>query len=212
MWLYCAHCKKKSNVRPDIISVGGRRRATGKCKTCGRPLSKFITGGSLINKAMNIVEKAGVFPELHLWKGTPFEHNFTGPGTNLKKRLNTDGTPKAWSKPVNRVDLASYHHDLEYEKSDRLADRHDADRKMLAELDAIKNPTIRERIDRSIVRKIIATKVKKGWGVSGGMYIMPVLQHPETHKLRQHVKRGGMLTWERVDRWFRNIFTPNWRR
>ena len=34
-------------------------------------------------------------------------HNFTGPGTKLKKRLNPDLTPKEWSKPVNRVDEAA---------------------------------------------------------------------------------------------------------
>ena len=30
-------------------------------------------------------------------------HNFTGPGTNLSKRLNEDGSPKAWSKPINTL-------------------------------------------------------------------------------------------------------------
>ena len=34
-------------------------------------------------------------------------HNFTGPGTKLKKRLNPDLTPKKWSKPVNCVDKAA---------------------------------------------------------------------------------------------------------
>ena len=37
-------------------------------------------------------------------------HNFTGPGTKLNKRLNLDLTPKSWSKPVNRLDIAAYHH------------------------------------------------------------------------------------------------------
>ena len=39
-------------------------------------------------------------------------HNLNGPGTKLKKRLNPDLTPKEWSKPVNRVDKAAYHHDI----------------------------------------------------------------------------------------------------
>ena len=43
-------------------------------------------------------------------------HNFTGPGTKLKKRLNPDLTPKEWSKPINRVDKAAYHHDVFYLK------------------------------------------------------------------------------------------------
>jgi len=46
----------------------------------------------------------------------------TGPGTKLDKRLNADGTPKQWSKPVNRVDDAAYRHDLAYaSNADRIA-------------------------------------------------------------------------------------------
>ena len=53
----------------------------------------------------------------------PFEmnlpgHNFTDPGTKLYKRLNSDGTPKEWSNPINTVDNAAYHHDLCCSKHD----------------------------------------------------------------------------------------------
>ena len=53
----------------------------------------------------------------------PFEtylpgHNFTGPGTIVYKRLNSDGTAKTWSMPINRVDKAAYHNDLCYSKHD----------------------------------------------------------------------------------------------
>jgi len=44
-------------------------------------------------------------------------YNFTGPGTKLDKRLNPDRTPKAWSKLINRVDKAAYHHDICYVKN-----------------------------------------------------------------------------------------------
>jgi hypothetical protein len=40
--------------------------------------------------------------------------NWAGPGTRLDLRLNDDGTPKQWSMPVDRVDLAAYHHDMSY--------------------------------------------------------------------------------------------------
>ena len=43
-------------------------------------------------------------------------YNFTGPGTKLKKQLNPDLIPKKWSKPINRVDKAAYHHDTRYLK------------------------------------------------------------------------------------------------
>ena len=39
------------------------------------------------------------------------------------------------------------------------------DKNMLKELKGIFNPTLRERLDRSIVSKLIGTKVKFGMGV-----------------------------------------------
>jgi len=101
----------------------------------------------------------------------PFEmhlpgHNFTGPGTKLNKRLNADLTPKACSKPVNRVDQAAYHHDICYVKNKDTKTRNEVcDKEMLEELDGIHNPTLRERIDRGIVRPIIGTKKRFGMGL-----------------------------------------------
>ena len=101
----------------------------------------------------------------------PFEihlpgHNFTGPGTKLKKRLNPDSTPKKWSKLVNHVDKATYHHDLCYVKNDDTTTRNAVcDKNMLKELKGIYNPTLRETLDESIGSKLIGTKVKFGMGV-----------------------------------------------
>ena len=85
----------------------------------------------------------------------PFEmpgHNFTGPGTILYKRLNSDGTPMKWSMLINRVDNAAYHHDLCYAKHDDTKARNEVcDKTMLSELNGIVKPTLRERIDKSIV-------------------------------------------------------------
>ena len=84
-------------------------------------------------------------------------HNFTGPGTRLKKQLN------AWSKPVNRVDKAAYHQDICYLKNDGTANRNAVcDKNMLKELEGIYNPSLRERLDKSIISKLIRTKVKMG--------------------------------------------------
>jgi len=89
-------------------------------------------------------------------------HNFTGPGTKLKKRFNPDGTPKSWSKPVDRVDRAAYHHDVAYAKYADKAKRLEADKSMIRELDDIENPTVRERVERAVVRPIRATKTNIG--------------------------------------------------
>ena len=78
-------------------------------------------------------------------------HNLTGPGTKLYKRLNADGTPKEWSIPLNRVDNAACHHDLCYSKHDDTKNRNEIyDKTMLGEFNGIVNPTLRERIDKSI--------------------------------------------------------------
>ena len=67
-------------------------------------IKRDVTGGSFLNTLVNKLPF-----EMHL-PG----HNFTGPGTKHYKRLNSDVTPKEWSKPLNRVDNAAYHHDLCY--------------------------------------------------------------------------------------------------
>ena len=92
-------------------------------------------------------------------------HNFTGPGSKLYKRLNPDGTPKQWSIPINRVDNAAYHHDLCYSKHDDTKTRNEVcDKTMLNELNGIVKPTLWERIDKSIVGKLINAKVNFGLG------------------------------------------------
>jgi hypothetical protein len=64
-------------------------------------------------------------------------HSLTGPGTRLDLRLNDDGTPKQWSMPVDKVDLAAYHHDLAYAAPSDTTNSNVADRTMLNELDSI---------------------------------------------------------------------------
>ena len=92
-------------------------------------------------------------------------HNFTGPGTKLYKRLNLDRTPKEWSIPIDRVDNAAYHYDLCYSKHDDTKIRNEvSDKTMLGEFNGIVNPTLRERIDKSIVGILIKAKVNFGWG------------------------------------------------
>ena len=84
-------------------------------------------------------------------------HNFTGLGTKLYKSLNPDGTPTEWSLPINRVVNAAYHQDS---KHDDIKTRNEVcDKTMLGELSGIVNPTLRKRIDKSIVGKLIKARV-----------------------------------------------------
>jgi len=93
-------------------------------------------------------------------------HNFTGPGTKLNKQLNEDMTPKAWSKPINRLDQAAYHHDICYVKNKNTITRNEVcDKNKLIELNGIYNPTLRERKERGVVSTIIGTKKRFGWAL-----------------------------------------------
>ena len=142
------------------ISKNRRNMKRGTCVICGTTKTQFIKaqkGGSLLNKFINNLPV-----QMHL-----LGHNFTGPGTKLNKRLNPDLTPKKWSKPVNRVDKAAYHHDVCYLKNNDTATRNAVrDKNMLEELKGIYNRTIREKMERSLVSSLIGTKARFGWGVN----------------------------------------------
>ena len=129
----------------------------GTCAVCGKTKTQFVKSGSgLFNKAVSNLPF-----ELHL-PG----HNFTGPGTKLDSRLNPDGTPRDWSKPINRVDEAAYHHDLCYAKNPDTRTRNAVcDREMLRELAQITNPSLRERMERGLVGSMIKTKASLGLGL-----------------------------------------------
>ena len=112
--MYCVRCKKKTKTTSDLQIVttsNNRQMKRGSCAICGTTKMQFIKssiakGGSILNKMINNLPV-----EMHL-----LGHNFTGPGTKLNKRLNADLTPKEWSKPINRIDKAAYHHDICYLK------------------------------------------------------------------------------------------------
>ncbi len=80
--------------------------------------------------------------------GIPYEkhlpgHSFAGPNTRLDLRLNPNDNPKEWSLPIDRDDQTAHIHDLAYRDSGNdLPKKHEADRIMLKQLNAIQNPTI----------------------------------------------------------------------
>ena len=136
----------------------GRDMKRGTRVNCGIRKTQFVgkgqTGGSILNKMINNLPV-----EMHI-PG----HNFTGPGTKLDTRLKHNLTPKEWSKPINRVDKAAYHHDTGYLMNPGVKTRNKVDKKMLKELDGIYNPTIRERMERGLVPSLIGTKARFDWG------------------------------------------------
>lgn len=159
--MYCVKCKRHTETKniQRVTSKNNRNMLRGTCEECGRTKTQFIkaeVGQGLANKLINNLPF-----EMHL-PG----HNFTGPGTKLDKRLNADLTPKSWSKPINRVDQAAYRHDICYAKHKDTKSRNSiCDKNMLTELKDIYNPTLREKLDKSLVKKIIGTKARFGWGL-----------------------------------------------
>jgi len=103
---YCVKCKRHTETI-EITCIISSQRWTSYVErylcSLWENKTQFVKSGSgLFNKAVSNLPF-----ELHL-PG----HNFTGPGTKLDRRSNPDGTPRDWSKPINGVDEAAYHHDL----------------------------------------------------------------------------------------------------
>ena len=53
--------------------------------------------------------------------------------------------------PINRVDATTMRYDIFHRDNDDLFSRHKADRRMIQELNANRNPSLRERFERAIV-------------------------------------------------------------
>jgi len=138
----------------------------GKCVVCGGTKTQFVQKGGDLASSSSATTSGFKLPwakfpgKMHL-----VSHSFTGPGTNLNKRLHPYDTPKPWSMPVNRVDEAAYHYDLAYDKHGDTANRNVADRKMIDHLNSIPNSTVRERAERAIVKSILDTKARFGLGL-----------------------------------------------
>ena len=98
-----------------------------------------VAGGSFLNTLVNNLPLEVHFPG----------HSFTGPGTKLHERLNSNGKSKEWSMPKNRIDDAAHHHDICYSKHIDTKTKNDVcDKSILNELAGTMNPTLRERINK----------------------------------------------------------------
>ena len=92
-------------------------------------------------------------------------HNYTGPGTRLDIRLDENNIPKPGEEPINRVDQSALKHDIAY-NNPNIRDRQKADIDLIQDLNEIKNPTFRERLDKAIVKNVMKAKILVGGGQS----------------------------------------------
>ncbi len=172
MKIYCLHCQKQvTAINPRKVATNnGRERISATCPICHGGLSRMLPasqGGSILNDAMN--SASGVLPELHmrtiLQRPIGKKYSFAGPLTRLDQRLRADGTPKEWSKPINRVDALALVHDKFYEAHVSVPERHTADRMMMEQMKLIKSPTAEERLARKIITEIFKRKIQFGMGL-----------------------------------------------
>ena len=181
--MFCVNCKTHTDTKfmENITSKNGRPMLRGRCSVCDKIKSSFVKGGSILNSVINNLPF-----EMHL-PG----HNFTGPGTKLDRRLHQNLIPRDWSKPINAVDEAAYRHDICYAfNKDSETRNRVCDKNMIQELDGIVNPSLRERLDRAVVRKIINAKINFGMGMQRSAKrwtdkLAEELHKPVTRKLKR---------------------------
>ena len=91
------------------------------------------------------------------------KHLYTGRFNPLQ--LDSLDNPLPGNVPYNAVDSISMNHDICYRDNDTPAGKHECDREMLAELNALVPKGIREKVDRQLVRSIIGLKHRMGLGI-----------------------------------------------
>ncbi|CAH3149089.1 unnamed protein product [Pocillopora meandrina] len=120
-----------------------RRKAKGGARTVqAKAKRKRQRGGKF--DIQKWISKLGV--EFH-WPG----YQYMGPGTKLAKRL------KRGDPGINRLDRLAKQHDIDYSKAKSLADKHIADRKMVAGIDKFPG---KKSLTEQIVKRIMQAKLK----------------------------------------------------
>jgi len=137
----------------ESVTKNKRPILKANCAICNSIKNRFLK----INKigrdiVSSVISKIPI--ELHLRTLSGKKYSFCGPNTNLNNRLNPDDTPKEWSKPINKVDEVCLHHDLAYRDADLgKGTRHEADNKMLNELNSLKDLNFNEKLILLLFRK-----------------------------------------------------------
>ena len=93
-------------------------------------------------------------------------HKYTGPYNPLDEQLDENDHPIPGQELFNPVDAISMRHDICYRDfGDNEGGKHKCDDDMLNELEKLQPKTVREKIDRNLVKALIGTKRKLGLGV-----------------------------------------------
>ena len=134
-----------------------------------------FAGGGHLNRAINALPF-----ELHI-PG----YQFCGPGTRLQKRLERE------DRGINPLDAACRDHDIAYSRSDKLADRHVADRVLgdrARKRITAKDSTLGERAAATAIWATMKAKTKLGMGM-----VIRKMKKKVKKRLLPVAKRGGIL-------------------
>ena len=104
-----------------------------------------------------------------IWSKYPKEkhlpsYNYLGPCTQLDIRLDENNLPKQGEEPINEIDRLAYIHDLAYQKSSNIQDRHKADLDMIEGLKGLQNLSFPHKLIKFMIIKLFKTKIKLGQG------------------------------------------------
>ena len=124
-------------------------------------------------------------------------HKYTGPYNPLSKQLDKYDRPIPGQEPYNAVDEISMQHDICYRDNTNKEGKLKCDDKMLKELEVLKPEGIREKIDKQIVKKIIGTKRRMGWGITWSTQLADELHKP----IRRHFPKRKVVANNVYDVW-----------
>ena len=124
-------------------------------------------------------------------------HKYTGPYNPLDEQLDENDQPKPGEEPYNAVDAISMRHDICYRDNNSKKGKHKCDDCMLKELDEMQPKGFREKLDRRVVRSLIGTKRRLGWGVSWSNELAEELHKPirKKFKKRKVYVKGANKIW-----------------
>ena len=154
----------------------GRKRADGKRRT-KKSSSRIRKSGY----GFDIHQTIGKLPRPKKGFVMP-NHKYTGPFNPLEQQLDSWDRPVAGQEPFNAVDAISMRHDICYRDHGSVkGGKHKCDEEMLSELTLLNPKTMRERFDKSVVKKLIGAKRKLGMGLD--------LDDPLTDELHRPIKK-----------------------
>ena len=157
MLSYCIKEKKNTQNKPGSEhyerTKNNRLIMKSICASCGSQKTKFVKNKGAGLDIQNALAPLG---EMHLRTFPKMKkYEYCGPGTDLKTRL------KRNDQGINRLDKVCKQHDIDYDNSQNLQDKHIADQKMVDTINKFKDKSLTERA----VKNIILTKKKLGLGV-----------------------------------------------